>query len=190
MKKQIIALGAALGLVAAVGVGSTLAYLTAETQTVTNTFTVGKVAITLSEDVAETNTVSNNQGGYDFTKLLPGQEYKKAPVVTVDANSEKCYVFVEINDKAADVTIEDFNADKKWTKVNNTENVYVQVVDPAEKDVNLSLKVFETVKVKAEVKENNKGTGKLGDISVKAYAIQFLGFNNAEDAWKEVSKKG
>lgn len=43
-KKKLITLITSIALIAAVGVGATLAYLTATTGTVTNTFTVGSYA--------------------------------------------------------------------------------------------------------------------------------------------------
>ncbi len=75
---------AALALVGVVGAGATLAYLTDATNAVTNTFTVGKVDITLTE---ESNDGSWNEenNGFDYNNILPGDELDKKPVVTVVA---------------------------------------------------------------------------------------------------------
>lgn len=87
----------------------TIAYLT-DTETVTNTFTVGSVGLKLDE--AKVNkqgqplkgeTVVDNVDNADRWQpttgdtdqkyhLLPGQTYTKDPTVTVDANSEESYV--------------------------------------------------------------------------------------------------
>lgn len=82
----------------------TLAYLT-DDDSVTNTFTVGKIGITLDEAKAnlEGKPVDANGGVLeDVAKaprvqaneyhLLPGHEYVKDPTVTVLANSADCYV--------------------------------------------------------------------------------------------------
>ncbi len=95
------------GLIALASVFGTLAYLTS-TDTVTNTFTVGNVAITLDEAVVDElgNPLKNNQivekvEDADRTEgenkgnkyhLLPGHEYTKDPTVTVTKNSEEAYV--------------------------------------------------------------------------------------------------
>ena len=72
----------------------TLAYLKFTTQTVKNTFTIGKVEIKLDEtdvDVygkkdSDTRVLANEY------KLLPGHTYTKDPMVTVLANSEDSYI--------------------------------------------------------------------------------------------------
>ena len=85
----------AVALVAASVLG-TLAYLTS-TDTVTNTFTVGKVQIKLDE--AKVGEDGKALTGNDAArvkansyKLLPGHEYDKDPMVTVLAGSEASYV--------------------------------------------------------------------------------------------------
>ena len=86
MKKRTLALILALVLVFGAAVGGTIAYLTDTTDPVTNTFTVGKVDITLTETF---NTDTDNDGTNDAWKaqLIPGTTYAKDPVVTVTANS-------------------------------------------------------------------------------------------------------
>ena len=88
-------------LLVCVTVGATVAYLTS-TETVTNTFTVCKVDITLDEaaikqddstkdwvEDSEKDRVKKNS-----YKLLPGITYAKDPTVTVKAGSEEAYVRV------------------------------------------------------------------------------------------------
>ncbi len=73
----------------------TLAYLKAESNVATNTFTVGKVAITLDEAKVDLYGVkdSNNRTteGNEY-KLIAGHTYVKDPTVTVAAGSEESYV--------------------------------------------------------------------------------------------------
>lgn len=75
-------------LVAALVVGGTLAYFTDKTETVKNTFTVGNVAI----DLTETKWVAQA----DHT-LVPNKFYDKNPTITVDANSQDAYVFLKLD---------------------------------------------------------------------------------------------
>lgn len=72
----------------------TLAYLKATSGPVQNTFTIGKVAITLDEaDVDEYGKqVSTDRVTANEYKLMPGHEYIKDPTVTVLADSEASYI--------------------------------------------------------------------------------------------------
>lgn len=92
--KKTISIVALVVLVAAVSVLGTLAYLTSADQ-VKNTFTVGKVAITLDE--AKVDEMGVEQLGAkrvqeNTYKLLPGHTYVKDPTIHVDANSEDCFI--------------------------------------------------------------------------------------------------
>ena len=78
---------------------TTLAFLQDSTRTITNTFTVGKVVITLDEakvdeygvPVSPAERVKTNE-----YKLIPGKTYTKDPIIHVDDESEKCWLFVKI----------------------------------------------------------------------------------------------
>lgn len=94
LKASIVTL-CALILVFASVVG-TLAYLT-DYETVTNTFTVGKVDITLDE--AKVDADGHMLTGEDASRvtgnsyqLIPGRTIDKDPTVTVKGDSEACYV--------------------------------------------------------------------------------------------------
>ena len=79
-KKSILMAAIAVMLVAVLVVGGTLAYFT-DTKSATNTFTMGNVKITLDESNVndpDGNRVTSNE----YTGMLPGIQYKKAPVVT------------------------------------------------------------------------------------------------------------
>lgn len=103
MKRILLTMVAAMLLVV-MSVAGTLAYLTSQSEQVNNTFTVGKVDITLDEtDVdlygvkdGETRVLANEY------KLIAGHTYTKDPQVHVLAGSEPSYVriFVSINDLA------------------------------------------------------------------------------------------
>lgn len=73
----------------------TLAYLTDTTEQVTNTFTVGKVDIKLTEANVNTDGVAidgRNETGMTDVKLIPGRTIDKDPTVSVKKGSENCYV--------------------------------------------------------------------------------------------------
>lgn len=112
MKRILVTLVAAVLLMAMTVVG-TLAYLNSYAGTVTNTFVVGNVTITLDEgdvyEVAEqTADITDEMLGQHKAadkmprvtgneyKLVPAKEYDKDPTVHVAATSEDCYVFVKV----------------------------------------------------------------------------------------------
>lgn len=80
-------------LLVAASVLGTMAYLTS-TDTVTNTFTVGKVEIKLDEtDVTNPTGPRVQANSY---KLMPGTTYTKDPTVTVLKGSEESYVRMKV----------------------------------------------------------------------------------------------
>lgn len=94
MKKKLVVITSIVAILA-LAVGGILAYLTS-TASVTNTFTVGDVEITLDEAVVDENGKALADGsrtdeGNEY-HLIPGLEYDKDPTVTVAAGSEESYV--------------------------------------------------------------------------------------------------
>ena len=80
-------------LLIAASVLGTMAYLTS-TDTVTNTFIVGKVEIKLDEtDITNPTGPRVQANSY---KLMPGTTYTKDPTVTVKAGSEESYVRMKV----------------------------------------------------------------------------------------------
>lgn len=79
-----------LALILLVGgvIGGTLAWLTADGGSVKNTFTESDISITLSENNPENKTAP----------MVPGWKIDKDPKVTVDADSEDCWLFVKITE--------------------------------------------------------------------------------------------
>lgn len=101
--KALLVVACALLLVAA-SVFGTMAYLTS-TDTVTNTFTVGKVNIKLDEakvNADGTPVTPAERVKENSYKLLPGHTYTKDPTVTVEAGSEDSYVRMKVEVKNID----------------------------------------------------------------------------------------
>lgn len=97
--RKVLLLACSAVLLVCLSVGATIAYLT-DTKTVTNTFTVGKVAITLDEAAIKEDEETGDWIK-DSTKprvdeneyhLMPGLSYYKDPTVTVQEKSEPSYV--------------------------------------------------------------------------------------------------
>ena len=184
-KKALLMSVCAVALVVASVMG-TMAYLQAETDPITNTMTVGKVAITLDE--SKVNLDGTVVDGADPVtqndyKLVPGQTYTKDPEVHVTAGSENCYLFVEIVneitaiEKSGATTIAAQMAAKGWTKIGDTNVYYHGTVAEAGNDV----PVFDSFTISEDVDDLLSYEGKT--ITVKAYAVQAEGFADAVAAW-------
>ena len=104
MKKAVIT-AVALTLALCLAVGGTLAYLMDKTGEVKNTFTIGDINITLTEET-----------GNDY-KMVPGATIKKDPKVKVLADSEACYVFVKIAESANLDDFISYTVAGGWTEV-------------------------------------------------------------------------
>lgn len=110
-KKLIIAV-VALSLALVGVVGGTLAWLSATSNTVTNTFTYGTIKIELKE----TNGDKQTDGSILFPRVLPGAQVAKDPTVTVVKGSEKCYVYVLIDNQLGDKATYDIDT-TKWARI-------------------------------------------------------------------------
>ena len=173
-------------LIAAVSVFTTVAFLKAN-DVVVNTFTVGKVAITLDEAkvdeygraVAGASRVKGNS-----YKLIPGHEYKKDPTVHFAAGSEASYLFVRVEDGIAqieaDTTIEAQILEKGWTKLADVDGVYWKQVQANTGTAAVDYPVFGSFTLKGEADVDAYANAK---ITVTAYAIQADGFADAAAAW-------
>lgn len=93
-RKAILLTLCAILLVAASVMG-TLAYFT-DSESVKNTFTVGKVEIELDETDTDDSTPNKARDKENRYHLIPGEEYVKDPIVHVVADSESCYLYVQV----------------------------------------------------------------------------------------------
>lgn len=204
--KKALALVLCAVLLVAGSVMGTLAYLTS-TDTVTNTFTVGNVAITLDETDANTdgtaNPAASSRVQANEYHLLPGHRYIKDPTIHVDANSEDCYLFVKVENgissleaatdsKSGTKTIADQLTANGWMHVDGVDNVYVYTYNETKHAVSggENVKVFDYFIINGEKTGDQIAAiaGKDEDnaeIKVTAYAIQKDGFESqtAEAIW-------
>ncbi len=227
MKKQIIA-GMAAAMVCVGAVGGTFAYLTQTTETVNNTFTVGNnVQISLDEARVTELGVPAKKVGEEIVevddvdladkvlgniyKLMPNHEYVKNPTVHIDEDSEKCYVFIHVNNPISAiealkdtemengseyVQIAEQITNNGWTAI--TTDGYTgyyykeQPIDGTAED--LDLEVFDNFMITkdayidkseaAEKNEKNLNEYLNKQITITACAVQADGFTSATDAMK------
>lgn len=186
-KTKALALALCAVLLVVTTVFVTMAFLTSK-DTVTNTFTVGKVTITLDEaDVKSDGTyVSNKDARVDTNeyKLIPGHTYIKDPTIHVADDSEECWLFVKVENGLANAEAEGTTsiasqmAAKGWTKVDGTDVYAYATKQVAGADV----VVFDTFKIAGTTDVSQYEDA---EIVVTAYAIQADGFATAAAAWAD-----
>ncbi len=205
MKKarKILSLALCAILLVSATVAGTLAYLTS-TDEVTNTFSVGSVAIILDEAKANPDgALVEGAARVDANsyKLMPGHTYNKDPMVTVKGDSEESYIrmIVTVNKKSAlDAigisTLEVFEGydSTKWVLASqkageNDTMVYefryyttVSTVDAADKALE---PLFTKIVVPGTITNEQLATIAGLEIKIVANAIQADGFDGADAAW-------
>ena len=212
MKKKILTVSvllvAAAFLVAASVLG-TLAFL-ASSSAVSNTFTVGDVAINMLESLTDENGLDLDEAertsdGNSY-RLVPGKTYTKDPAIFVKENSVPSYLFVKIKNGITTIedpanTMENQMVTNGWqlVKENNIthERLYLyvgagnasEVIDTDAVAAQLvggnavqTIEIFNEFKVLDEIPNDII----LGDfagakVTLTAFAIQNDGFNEAHD---------
>lgn len=187
----------AVVLIVGISVGGTLAWLTATTGPVTNTFTVGDINIKLEEHAYNPDTTSVKLNDTPVTSqtypLIPGTTYFKDPTVTVLANSEDCYLFVkfEEDNKNTDVltyTSElDGNGWAKLTGVTGVTNVWYREVEKTNENVSFRLLKDNKVTVPDTLtKEKMPAAAITPKLTYTAAAIQKDNTGTAAEAYEKL----
>lgn len=162
MKKKTLALVLALVLVGIIG--GTIAWLTDSTEEVVNTFTDSDIEITLKETTG------------DEYKMVPGYTIGKDPKVTVEAGSEKCYLFVKLEKSDNFTDFLTYEMADGWTALGGVDNVYYRTVDTADKDTAYSVLKNDQVTVQGNVtkeKMDSLTEANYPTLNVTAYASQY-----------------
>ena len=182
MKKKSLALVLALAMIVVCVVGGTLAWLTATTPEVKNTFTTSDIDITLAETT-----------GTSY-QMIPGYTIAKDPKVTVLAGSEKCYLFVKVVKSANFDTFMTYDMADGWTALDGVNGVYYRVVDTADMGTAYSVLANDRVTVRDTVTKadmNGLTEATQPTLTFTAYACQYNNSNGtsftAADAWAKVN---
>lgn len=191
--KKTLTIVMAMVLVAAVAVTGTLAYMSTQSETVTNTFTFGNMTITLDESKVgnDGKIIPEGEEGAGRTdkndyKVIPGATVDKDPTVHVEASSEKCYVYVSVQNNIVigTDTVASYELGAGWTKIGEdtaTHTIvykYNDVVDASSGRQNLT-PVFEKVTFDgAKITHENIDQITNKTIVINAYAHQSENIEN------------
>ena len=161
--------------VLAASIGGTVAWLTDTTTPVTNTFTAGDINITLAETT-----------GSDY-KMVPGVDISKDPKVTVEKNSEDCYLFVKVEGLNDIPNFVEYSIADGWTALGIAyPGVYYRTVSNSTQDQPFDVIAGNKLTVPSTVTKamlQDKGF----ELTFTAYAIQQTGMTDAVDAWTKVT---
>ncbi len=158
-------------------IGGTVAWLTDKTDPITNTFTYGKVNITLQETTGENY------------KIVPGVNIKKDPSVTVEGGSEPCYVFVKVEENGTFVEGKvTYRMSVFWTELEGVDNVWYLKAGGVVNPQTISILANDQITVSENLTmEEIKQVGTAPTLTFTAYAVQQSGSANAAEAWAKVN---
>lgn len=203
-KKTFLAVACAGALVVG-SVAATMAYLTATTGEVTNTFTVGNVSFdTLNGGLDEADV--NEYGQLEYVdseepdgdpvvaprvtsneyKLVSGHNYTKDPTVHMGTNSEDAWLFVTVDNGIASVeaagttSIASQMNTKGWTLVSGYTNLYQY--GTAAVSAGVDVVVFDNFTVDSAATKTDLDGVANARIVIKACAVQADGLTQAQAA--------
>lgn len=187
MKKKLFISVVAVALVACFAIGGTLAWLTDKTESKVNTFTVGDVNIDLTEET---------EGPY---KVIPGKNITKDPVVSVEAGSEACWLFVKVDESANWPDFKDDDNNRKidyaiadgWAPLDGVSGVYYRQIDTETAKAGAQYSVLKGDKVTVSgtlTKDEIDQITENFTLTFTAYAVQQEGISTPADAWAEATK--
>lgn len=198
MKKTTVAI-IVFGLVLCFTVGGALAWLIDETPSVTNKFTYGDIEIDLTE----------TSRPYE---MVPGKVLSKDPKITVKADSEPCWLFVQVNESANLDEFIEYGIATGWHPLSEEAGVYYRHVVANGEEQTFSVlggNSYNTselsgawnwsedeVLVKPEVEKGDLNaldasaveSAAYPTLTFTAYAVQYEGFeDNPAAAWAQIT---
>ena len=197
--KKIIAMLSVLTVLALAVIGysvsGTVAWLASKSESTVSTFTLGDINITLTESSSDSQPV----------KIIPGIDIGKDPKVTVEPNSEACWLFVKAeetnwpnfkDENGSKVSYSVAGGDNGWKALENVPGVYYREVSAGDAKAGIAYNVLTgsdehlngvvTVSSGLTKAEVNSLAGTQPKLTFTAYAVQREGIDDAAAAWAAV----
>lgn len=185
-----LVLTGALTLALSGAVSGTIAWLISE-ETVTNTFTYGDIDITLTE--TDTENDDDDDPSTNTYDMVPGNTITKDPLVTVEADSEDCWLFVKLDESENFDDFMTYGIADGWTALENNDGVYYRIIDKSVDAQNFKViaedkvTVLETVTKEMLNALDADGAENYPTLTVTAYAVQrddeIDAIDTVEEAW-------
>ena len=212
-KKNVLMTALSLTLVGVIAAGSTLAYLTSQSDTLTNTFTVGEGYGTEEDpgfyldetaanvEVVEGETVTTNptskdqfgrtEAGNTYAAMSIGDTIYKDPTFHLDEGPES-YIFAKVEGvdaMEADGVGFDFTGwSANWVKVDDSEgrDGYYRYTSTVTAGTEIA-PLFTQVSLPSDLQALPNMTG-LDSVTIKGVAIQAANLATWQDAWAALAK--
>ena len=168
----------ALTMVVGCAVDGTVAWLVSESESSVSTFTLGDINIKLTGE-------SESQP----LKIIPGVGIRRSLKVTVEPNSEACWLFVKVEGTnwPAKVSYSVAGGTNDWKALDNYPGVYYREVSAENARTGVEYDVNGVVAVSKELTKadiNSIASGTQPQLSFTAYAVQRYSFEDAAKAWE------
>jgi hypothetical protein len=175
----------ALTMVVGCAVDGTVAWLVSESESSVSTFTLGDINIKLTGE-------SESQP----LKIIPGVGIRRSLKVTVEPNSEACWLFVKVEGTnwshfpdANGTAKVSYSVDVQngWIALNGHPGVYYREVSAEDAKTGVEYDVNGVVAVSKELTKadiNSIASGTQPKLSFTAYAVQRDGIGDAFRAWE------
>lgn len=176
----------ALTMVVGCAVDGTVAWLVSESESSVSTFTLGDINIKLTEAESESQPL----------KIIPGVEIRRSLKVTVEPNSEACWLFVKVEETnwsrfpdangTAKVFYSVAGGTSGWTPLSSYPGVYYREVSAEDAKTGVEYDVNGVVAVSKELTKaevDSIASGTQPQLSFTAYAVQRDGIGDAATAW-------
>ena len=164
--------------------------------TVTNTFTMGRVEITMDESAVTVWGEKNGTGRVmgNTYKLVPGRTYIQDPTIHVSQDSEDCWLFVKVVNNIADIEAEGDTAiaaqmaGNGWNLLAGTTDIYALATPVS---AGTEVVVFSSFTIQGESRaDTDRGSGAVHRyesqaVVLTAYAVEADGYSTAPAAWED-----
>lgn len=159
--------------------GVTLAFIVSLAGPVENSFTIGKVRISLTETT-----------GNDYS-LIPGMEIEKDPTVTVKGGSEDCWLYVKVTRRGEFDEHLSFTMEDGWLPLNGVDGVYYRYVVKAAGDSFFPVLKGNRITVSDMLTEEKMSgiVAAVPSLTFKAYAIQSHGIEDSMLGWLRIQEE-
>lgn len=187
-KKKFIILTLAT-LIVLVGImGTTIAWLSSNTNLLVNTFTYGDIKISLIESDTGDGDDDENTNSYEMT---PGNAIIKDTLVKVYGGSEDCWLFIKLTKENEFDKYMTYSLESIWLNLEGYEDVYYTKVNKSDKEQTFNVMKDNMIKVKEELTYAdliNITETNYPSLEIKAYAVQrnenMENINTPEKAWE------
>ncbi len=192
MKKRTAALLLTFVLIFGAAVGGTVAWLTAKTDDVVNTFTVGDINIDLREHKLMTNEETgkyyldeNSEVQTNSYNFVPGDTLPKDPFVRVQAGSEACYLFIrvkEANNTVDGEKIVNYTVDESvWAVVPDQEGYWYCTISAGEAENGITKSILKNNNVMVSKQVTKEMVGKMTDAPTITFTAAAIQSENIDD---------